>query len=373
MDEAARANWARALTDDRAFAHEQARLRHVWTLLGTTRDVRNDADWFRATLGGRSVFVQRFGDTLRGFENRCAHRFFPLRTAEKGNGAVVCGFHQWRYDEEGRAVGIPNCREVFGATPGEMKARLTALDIATCGSLVFGRFPGAGAAASLREFLGEGFPILESICTMPERPHRFGDDIAANWRLLFQITLDDYHLVAIHHRKRYNMNSEMQYFRFGAHSAHFVGRDDTLASMAAMCRENRYRPAGYRIFNIFPNLAVSLFRAVPYWYCNVQQFVPLAAGRTQQRGWFFRTGLAADETALERLVRPVSEPIRARIVRYFIEKIGSEDHRACEKLQTVAHQIDAWPILGAQETRIEWHAEAYAQAVGAGPEASTGA
>jgi phenylpropionate dioxygenase-like ring-hydroxylating dioxygenase large terminal subunit len=60
------------LTDPAAFAHEQAQLARVWTLLGLTADVSNDGDWFRATLGGRSVFVQRFGDTLRGFENRCA-------------------------------------------------------------------------------------------------------------------------------------------------------------------------------------------------------------------------------------------------------------------------------------------------------------
>jgi phenylpropionate dioxygenase-like ring-hydroxylating dioxygenase large terminal subunit len=363
MNEPSRANWARALTDDREFQHEQAALGHCWTLLGITHDIKNDGDWIRATLGCRSVFVQRFSNSIRGFENRCAHRFFPLRTSDKGNGPVVCGFHHWRYNQDGHAIGIPHCPEVFSTTPRELNAKLNPLEIAICGSLIFGRFPKDGATESLEEFLGEGFPILDAVCAMPEPPHRFGDDIEANWRLLIHITLDDYHLVAVHHRKAYSMNSEMRYFRFGAHSAQFVGHDDTLTSMATLCRENRYRPSNYRIFNIFPNLAVSLFRALPYWYCNVQQFVPVSSRHTKQRGWFFRTQFLSEESAFDRLIRPFSEPVRARLVRYYIKKIGDEDHRACEQLQTVAHQIDNWPILGSQEKRVEWLEEAYAQAM----------
>jgi hypothetical protein len=81
MNEPAHVNWARALTDDVEFKHEQAALGRCWTLVGISHDLKNDGDWFRATLGGRSVFVQRFGDSLRGFErgfeNRCAHVSSP--------------------------------------------------------------------------------------------------------------------------------------------------------------------------------------------------------------------------------------------------------------------------------------------------------
>jgi hypothetical protein len=115
--------------------------------------------------------------------------------------------------------------------------------------------------------------------------------------------------------------------------------------------------------NIFPNLAISLFKATSYWYCNIQQFVPVSSGRTEQRGWFFRTKFLADESAFDRLHLPFSELIRARIIKYYIDKIGDEDHRACEKLQRVAHQVDKWPILGSQEKRIGWFEEAYAHAM----------
>lgn len=368
MMEMKRADWARSLSDDHAFRLEQDQLGHVWTLLGITNDLANDGDWIRATLGGRSVIVQRFGAALKGFENRCAHRSYPLRTSDKGNGPLVCGFHHWRYNEDGRAVEIPICKDVFGVEAQELTPKLNPLDIATCGSLVFGRFPRGGMAESLEAFLGEGFPILDAMCTIPGKAHPVHDMVEANWKLLFQITLDDYHIVAVHDRPHYHQTKEIHYFRFGAgdaHSAHFVGHADTLSSMAEDCRHNRYRPNAYRIFNIFPNVAVSFFRAVPYWYCLVQQFVPLARDRSVQKGWFYRTKFLEDEEgAINRLMRPFSEPIRARIVRYYAEQTGDEDHRACERWQEIAHQIDRWPILGAQETRVEWFEETYARALG---------
>jgi phenylpropionate dioxygenase-like ring-hydroxylating dioxygenase large terminal subunit len=95
LNSGALSNWPRTLIDAEAFRREQRELSRMWTFLGFANDVANDGDWFRATLATRSVFVQRFGDELKGFENRCAHHSFPLRNSDKGNGAIVCGFHHW--------------------------------------------------------------------------------------------------------------------------------------------------------------------------------------------------------------------------------------------------------------------------------------
>ena len=350
------------LTDESAFKVEQAKLAGVWTLLGLTADLAKDDDWFRATLGGRSVFVQRCGEEIVGFENVCPHRFFPLRTAERGNGPIVCGFHHWHYDRHGHVVGIPICKEVLGRTPREVPARLAPVEIATCGSLVFGRFAAAGRGESLEDFLGPAWPILAAIATLPPAVHAFGRAVEANWRLMMSITLDDYHGVAVHHVPAYGRNSDFQYWRFGLHSAHAGGQRDTLHTMAQECRADpgRHRPGGYRIFNIFPNLAVSLFEARPYWYANVQQFVPVSAGRSRWRGWFFRTIFpAVERNAGDRLARLVPDLVRARIVRHYLERTAGEDHDACERLQEVAAQAGRQPILGAQETRVGWFHEAY--------------
>ena len=361
------ANWASALTDENAFNREQTQLGRFWTLLGVTHDLAKDGDWIRATLGGRSVFVQRFGDTFRGYENRCAHRFYPLRNADKGNGPVVCGFHHWRYDQEGTAVGVPMCPELFGVAPRALNARLTPIEVATCGTLVFGRFAEAGLDETLDAYLGESFPILEAITRTIALPYTHGRSVKANWKLCNQITMDDYHIVAVHHKQHYHSNADLQYIRFGMHSAHFVGHADSLASMSQACRAGNYRPDHYRIFNIFPNLAVSLFRAsfkdAPHWYFNVQQFVPVSPASCEHRGWFRRAEFIQDERGgIEPFLQPVIEPWRARAVRFYQDRTAREDHDACERLQSVAHQIEGEPILGSQETRIGWFEEAYAKA-----------
>ncbi|MBV8406620.1 MAG: Rieske 2Fe-2S domain-containing protein [Alphaproteobacteria bacterium] len=351
-----------SLTDEKAFAAEQEKLGRVWTFLGLTADLKKDNDWFRATLGGRSVFVQRFGNEIVGFENVCAHRFFPLRTSDKGNGPIVCGFHHWHYDRTGEAVGIPICQELFGGTPREIGARLTPVEIAVCGSLVFGRLAAAGGGESLKAFLGAAWPILTALSTLPSTLHAFGGIVEANWRLMVNITLDDYHTVAVHDRPKHQKTADIQYWRFGLHSAHAIGKRHTLQSMAEECRADpeRHRPSGYKIFNIFPNLAVGLFKARPFWYANIQQFVPVSPGRSEWRGWFYRTIFpAADRSARDRLLRPFPDAIRARVVRRSLECIARQDHAACERLQEVAGQAGKHPILGAQETRIGWFQEAY--------------
>jgi phenylpropionate dioxygenase-like ring-hydroxylating dioxygenase large terminal subunit len=163
--------WARGAADPAFFAREQAQLGKLWTLLGLTTDIPGDGDWFRASLGGQSVFVQRFGDTLRGFENVCMHRFYPLRTADRGNGPIRCGFHHWQYNKDGLAVGIPKCQEMFGVTPRELNARLTPIEIATCGILIFGRFGSPKHPETLEDYLADGFPILRAMWDLQRAPY----------------------------------------------------------------------------------------------------------------------------------------------------------------------------------------------------------
>ena len=130
------AQWSREFTDPEVLRAERERLgARCWTFLGFTRDLQNDGDWIRADLWGRSVFVQRFRDRLAGFENVCAHRFFPLKTEDKGNGALRCGLHGWMYNAEGEVIGAPMCEELFGKKASELKRPLKSIEIDTCGGL----------------------------------------------------------------------------------------------------------------------------------------------------------------------------------------------------------------------------------------------
>jgi phenylpropionate dioxygenase-like ring-hydroxylating dioxygenase large terminal subunit len=371
-DSAFAPDWARTLIDPQAFAHEQRCLAYVWTFLGLTTDLAKDGDWFRATLATRSVFVQRFGTELKGFENVCAHRFFPLRTKDKGNGPIVCGFHNWRYDGDGFAIGIPKCQENFGAVSRALGAHLNAIEIATCGTLVFGRFPAPAKRESLEVFLGTGFPILASLSRSRSGPRALSMPVAANWRLNLHISLDDYHTVALHPttfgRSGYVRREDISYVRFGLHSAFLnTSKPDAFADMAAACADGSFRATHYCIFQILPNLIVALFRSDgEFFHCYVQQSVPVAHDRSVQRIWVHPAPFPADHAWSVRWTRALSDPIRNRLLLHYVRRVGREDNTACERLQEVAHQVRRPPFLSAVEERVGWFEQSYRQLVADG-------
>lgn len=361
--------WSRALCTPASFGHEQTKLGRYWTLLGLTTDLPNDGDWFRASLGGRSVFVQRLGDDIRGFENVCAHRFYPLRVAERGNGPIRCGFHHWQYNKDGLAVGIPQCKDMFGVSPRELDARLKSIDIATCGILIFGRLA-RDDGASLQHYLGVGFPILQAMWSFTRKPWADRVGVAANWRLGCHISLDDYHLVAVHPstfgRFGYLRPDSVQYYRFGWHSAYFHGADESaLATMAEDCAKGTYSPPDYRIFQFFPNLIAVHFEAARHWFVLIQQYQPVAHDRTLLRSWFAPAPFPPPriEGGFSRFAHRIAGFALPYIVPFYMRRINREDNAVCARIQTTAAQIERPPLLGRHEERIAWFEEAYAQAV----------
>lgn len=359
------ADWARALVDPGNFAAEQARLAHVWTFLGFTHDLARDGDWMTASLATRSVFVQRFGAGLKGFENLCAHRFYPLRGGERGNGPIVCGFHHWRYDQYGQALGIPACEEMFGKVSRALDARLMPIEVATCGALVFGRFAAPHAAQTLEEYLGEGFPVLAALSCWRAKPVTLALTINANWRLSLHISLDDYHLAAVHPksfgRAGYLKRSELTYARFGLHSAYLAtNAAGAFEAYFAGCRDGSLVSAHYTILQVLPNLNIAHIRTDgPFYACVLHQFVPITHDRSLLRAWIYPAPFDGQHSWFTRWTRPITQPFRTRIAARAARRIFREDALVCERLQQTARHVDKAPRLGALEERIAWFEESY--------------
>jgi phenylpropionate dioxygenase-like ring-hydroxylating dioxygenase large terminal subunit len=366
------AYWPDSLIDPQRFRDEQGRLARVWTFLGFAHDVAKDGDWFRAVIATRSVFVQRFGDELRGFENRCAHRSFPLRNDDKGNGPIICGFHHWRYDKEGRAVGVPQCIPLFGATPAELAAQLTPIEIDLCGSLIFGRFRELGDNQTLEQFLGESFDILAAISNARAAPKLVKRVVEANWRLCFHANVEDYHPPVVHPgtfgKGGYPKPERISYFRFGWHSAFFNNPEpDSLKTMAADCRAGTWRSSSYRVFHIFPDLTISHLRAHwENWFIVFVQYRPVSPSRSIMHAWYYPAPFKTKPPAWYDLVtRPATNLFRKFAMSYVVGHVLGQDNVICEGQQSIAQQSSPAPILGALEERLAWYEEAYAECMAA--------
>jgi phenylpropionate dioxygenase-like ring-hydroxylating dioxygenase large terminal subunit len=246
-----------------------------------------------------------------------------------------------------------------------MGARLKPIDVATCGSLIFGRFPQSSGGCSLEDYLGIAFPILDAMSPKECCPRFVTECVHANWKFCFHITLDDYHPVAVHPKTLgkggYVSRDQMSYVRIGHHSAYIHDADaGALEKLAQACREGIYEPYAYLILQIFPNLLVVHTVADPdHWRCSIQQHVPVTHHRSTFRGWSYPAPTTASRPWLRRIGDRVTEPIRARVFEFFSRQVVREDLRICENLQKVAGQVVDIPFLGRLEERIQWFEEAY--------------
>ncbi|MGH7880047.1 MAG: RHO alpha subunit C-terminal catalytic domain-containing protein, partial [Candidatus Binataceae bacterium] len=270
--------------------------------------------------------------------------------------------------------GIPQCQELFGVTPRELNARLTPLEIATCGMLIFGRFAAPDAIGTLEQYLGDGYPILQALCNRNTAPYSMSRIVEANWKLCLHVSLDDYHIVAVHPstfgKTGYLSRNRIGYFRFGRHNAFLNATDDpdALKKMAAACRDGTYMPPTYRILQFFPNFAANHTRIVDRWFMTLHLYIPLAVNRTLWQFWFYPAAFPIEDRGWWRNLRYYMTAIGLPIgVRYFGGRVADEDKDVCEKLQSIAHQVDGSPILGLEEERIAWFEDAYAETMRPAP------
>jgi phenylpropionate dioxygenase-like ring-hydroxylating dioxygenase large terminal subunit len=362
--------WLASLCDDQAFAEENSRLRSFWTFVGFTTELPRHNDWIRRDLWGRSIFIQNFNGELRGFTNLCLHRLFPIRTADCGNGPVQCPFHHWTYDKTGKLIGVPMSKDLFGGPPKTLGMQLGSVDVETCGNLIFARMPAAPGGPDLATFLGPAAPILKYFTEGADKPVQDAMEIAANWRLSVHMTLDDYHLVAVHPstfgKDGYLKGDLPRYYEFGAHSAYFTeGGPDELENMSKACAAGTYVPGGYRIFSFFPNLSVIQITAMYHWYIVVLSHQPLARDQALISASFFEAPFAKPKNPVMGAIEAVQRPFRNFFFRYFFHRILREDNTICEQFQRLAAgQSHELPRFGAHEERIAWFENTYRDLVG---------
>ena len=66
----------------------------------------------RRLLGKDVVLWRGASGGVTAFENRCAHRAFPLSHSTVDGDRLVCGYHGCTYDHEGKCISVPSQPQV---------------------------------------------------------------------------------------------------------------------------------------------------------------------------------------------------------------------------------------------------------------------
>lgn len=90
-----------------------------WYVAATCEEI-NESPLGRRLLGKDVVLWRGASGSVTAFENRCAHRAFPLSHSTVDGDRLVCGYHGCTYDTDGKCIHIPSQPQV----PTGMKVRV---------------------------------------------------------------------------------------------------------------------------------------------------------------------------------------------------------------------------------------------------------
>ena len=186
----------------RSEAFYEAELRSVfvdsWMFVAHERWLPARGDFYSETIGTEPVLVVRGADgRLRAFANACTHRASLLAEGQGNCGRrLTCPYHGWTFELDGRLVGIPR-RNLFATEVDPSKLGLTELRLDTWEGLVFVNI--SGDAPALLDYLEDVPELLggHDIAAMGLGAY-LDDPIAANWKLVMDNAICDYHLSIVH-------------------------------------------------------------------------------------------------------------------------------------------------------------------------------
>jgi len=128
-------------TDPDFFALERAKIFGAsWQIICHESDIAERGQYATLNFMGALVFVVRGDDgAMRAFKNVCRHRAARLLDASFGEckSRIVCPYHAWTYDLQGRLIGVPE-RQGYDAFDTS-EYNLIALELGACGGFLFVR------------------------------------------------------------------------------------------------------------------------------------------------------------------------------------------------------------------------------------------
>jgi phenylpropionate dioxygenase-like ring-hydroxylating dioxygenase large terminal subunit len=197
----------RVYADPAIFALEMQRIfGRLWIYVGHESQIRAPGDWFRSRIGPTEVVVARAADgDIAVVHNRCAHRGMQVCALDSGSARrLVCPYHGWAYELDGRLIGVPEIRGYAGRVkPGDAAYSLRRVPrVASYRGFVFASLAGDGPG--LAEYLGEIAAAIDNLVDRAPAGEvelaggRLRQTFRGNWKLHMENACDMVHPNFVH-------------------------------------------------------------------------------------------------------------------------------------------------------------------------------
>ena len=186
-------------SNPRFFAAERERvLAPSWQVVCHLNDIPQAGDFHTFEFIGESIFVVRGRDGVpRAFSNVCLHRGARLLDGPTGQcDRIICPYHAWSYNLEGRLSGIPLLETYPDFHLGER--RLPEIELEVFKGFIFIRLEGGGP--SLTEMTASYADELEPYHFEALQPAGRAtlSPLAVNWKTIGDNYSDGLHITVAH-------------------------------------------------------------------------------------------------------------------------------------------------------------------------------
>ncbi len=176
---------------------EQARIfGRAWFYAAHVSEIPAPGAYLALTIAGQPLLLVRDEEgTLRGFFNVCPHRAAPLAEGSGSCKRLVCRYHAWSFDLQGKLRGAPDMR---GAEGFDRDAHgLAPVQVQAWGPFVFVNL--SPEAGPLGDQLGDLAGMFDRYALSGwTRAHSIDYFVDANWKLYQENVSESYHEPILH-------------------------------------------------------------------------------------------------------------------------------------------------------------------------------
>ena len=174
--------------------------RRCWQLVGHVSDIPNPGDYLALdVVGERALAVRGKDGQVRCFHNVCRHRGSRVVKDGQGHcrGAIVCPFHGWTYDLDGRLRGMPK-RKSFPELDAD-KHGLVPLESEIWMGFIFVRFL-ESSQPSMATLMADHAAEIAAYQVEKMKPLSgfAADVIPVNWKAVRDVDNEGYHVPVAH-------------------------------------------------------------------------------------------------------------------------------------------------------------------------------
>ncbi|HXQ42887.1 MAG TPA: aromatic ring-hydroxylating dioxygenase subunit alpha [Candidatus Udaeobacter sp.] len=283
--------------------------RRCWQVVGHVSDIPEPGDYLALDVVGERALVMRGKDgQVRCFHNVCRHRGSRVVKDGQGHcrGAIVCPFHGWTYDLDGRLRGMPKRKSFPELDPD--KHGLVPLESEIWMGFIFVRFL-PSRQPSMAALMAEHAPEIANYRLEQMKPLTgFNTEVLpVNWKAVRDVDNEGYHVPVAHPTLQdlYGQRYHDETHRAGVSRSlgtlnEGPGRFWSVRHYRKILPKVEHLPEAnqraWLYIGLFPNTVLSFYPDQIGFY---QEF-PLGVDRTVQRAAYYALPDASREMKLAR-------------------------------------------------------------------------